>query len=479
MFHYKLRRTILIISAIVFFLIAIFLIFHVQGFRYDFKNHRLTQTGMLIIQYHPKDAQVWVNDKLYQSSEGVSKINNLIPKDYTIRISRLEYQTWEKRLTVKSELATRANNVRLFPEEPTVKNLTLANLAKVSFSPNEKSVAYIDKNGILSIVDLNNTNLNLIINQSDLNGYNITDLVSWSPDNKKLVFLAKKDKNAHHFLVTLTNTNVLSINNKLLITDLTPKLKIDSKIIHPQSIQWFNQSILLIKDKKILYKLDISKSLLNDFISPEVITNNVLNLKVGNDKIYFIQKETISHTPPYLVLKIGTFKMITGNLNIESSIELPEIIDSNYKILISEDDQLALLDNKNDNLFIINDGKPNLIAKDVQDAEWSQDSKKIAWQNEHEIWLYLLDEKRNELLTRYAEIIKKVIWYSDSAHLIFRVGDKVKIIECDLRDKPDIQDLMQVNINYTFIKCDEQGKYLYFLDKRENKATNLLQLNLE
>jgi len=459
-----------IISAIVFVLIAIILIFHVQGFRYD------TQAGMLIIQYHPKDVQVWVNDKLYQSSEGVSKINNLIPKDYTIRISRLGYQTWEKRLTVKSKLVTWANNVRLFPEEPTVKNLTLANLAKVSFSPNEKNAAYIDKNGFLSIVDLNNTNLNLIINQSDLNGYNITDLVSWSPDNKKLIFLAKKSKGTHYFLVTLTNTNVLSINNKLLITDLTPKLKIDSTIIHPQSIQWFNQSGLLIKDKETVYKLDISKSLIKNSVLPEVIIKDVLNLKISGNKVYFIQKEKETSL---LVLKIGTFKMITGNLNIESSIELPEIIDSNYKIMISEDDQLALLDNKNDNLFIINDGKPNLIAKDVQNAEWSQDSKKIAWQNEHEIWLYLLDEKRNELLTRYAEIIKKVIWYSDSAHLIFRVGDKVKIIECDLRDKPDIQDLMQVNINYTFIKCDEQGKYLYFLDKRENKATNLLQLNLE
>jgi len=465
-----------IISAIVFVLIAIILIFHVQGFRYDFENYRLTQAGMLIIQYHPKDVQVWVNDKLYQSSEGVSKINNLIPKDYTIRISRLGYQTWEKRLTVKSKLVTWANNVRLFPEEPTVKNLTLANLAKVSFSPNEKNAAYIDKNGFLSIVDLNNTNLNLIINQSDLNGYNITDLVSWSPDNKKLIFLAKKSKGTHYFLVTLTNTNVLSINNKLLITDLTPKLKIDSTIIHPQSIQWFNQSGLLIKDKETVYKLDISKSLIKNSVLPEVIIKDVLNLKISGNKVYFIQKEKETSL---LVLKIGTFKMITGNLNIESSIELPEIIDSNYKIMISEDDQLALLDNKNDNLFIINDGKPNLIAKDVQNAEWSQDSKKIAWQNEHEIWLYLLDEKRNELLTRYAEIIKKVIWYPDSAHLIFRAGDKVKIIECDQRDKPDIQDLTQISLNNTSLKCDKQGEYLYFLDKRENKTTNLFQLNLE
>jgi len=475
MFHYKLRRTIFIISVIVFFLIATILIFRVQGFRYDFENHRLTKTGMLIAQYYPDNAQVWVNNKLYQNSGGVSKINNLIPKDYIIRITCPGYQTWEKRLTIKSELVTWANNIRLFPEKPVIKNLTSDGLTKVSFSPDKKNVAYLDKDGILFIFHPKNSSSNLSIEQSDLNGYNIINLVSWSPDNKKLIITARKGKSTHYFLVTLTNNNILSINNsKLLITDLTPKLRIDKTIIHPQSIQWINQSSLLIKDKETLYELGISESLLKNHTLPRIVAKNISTFQTDGNKVYFIQKEKNA-----TCLKVGSFQIITGSLSLETSVDLPKLGHSNYQILISKNGQLALLDNENNDLFIVNEGKLNLIAKDVESAKWSQDNKKIAWQNKHEIWLYLLDEKKYELLTRYAGIIKNIIWYPDSAHLIFRVGNKVKIIECDLRDKPDIQNLIQISLNNTFIKCDKQGKYLYFLDKRENKATNLLQLNLE
>lgn len=88
---------------------------------------------------------------------------------------------------------------------------------------------------------------------------------------------------------------------------------------------------------------------------------------------------------------------------------------------------------------------------------------KTLWFTDHEIWIKWLDNTQQqpvktagetELITRYAQVIRDVQWYKDSAHLIADVGGTLKFLEIDTRGGLNTYDLFPVSDRFYYDRED-------------------------
>ncbi len=158
-----------------------------------------------------------------------------------------------------------------------------------------------------------------------------------------------------------------------------------------------------------------------------------------------------------------------------SQISLQPLPKGIYKLYAQNSSRLAAL-SQNKDLYLLNP-ETNLfdkIAGNVNGAEFSLDHKKIMYWTDSEIWVIYLEKIQiqpykeageKELITRFAEKITSAIWYTeDNEHIIFVVGDTIKIIELDGRDKRNVADFIKTE-NFSPSSWDNPQLY-YNLDKQ-------------
>ncbi len=114
--------------------------------------------------------------------------------------------------------------------------------------------------------------------------------------------------------------------------------------------------------------------------------------------------------------------------------------------------------------------------------QFSNDNKKLLYFSSSEIWVYYLEDifsqpikkaNEKELITRLSQKIKQAIWYSETdEHIIFVVGQTVKIAELDGRDRRNITDLFKQEVSQ--IAYGQEDEKLYFV-----KGEKLLSTALE
>ncbi len=154
------------------------------GYHIDFHKLIIYKTGILSIRSTPSGASIYINGKLYQDITP-ARIEELRPGTYSIEVKREEFFPWQKDLSVRSNMVTRAENILLFP--------TLQVTEKVSdretdnfFIPDDRSqIYYMAKSGLY---------------KSNIDGSNLKKLSSYSkwpsdiigkklsPDGKKILY---------------------------------------------------------------------------------------------------------------------------------------------------------------------------------------------------------------------------------------------------------------------------------------------------
>lgn len=120
----KRTRTILFVACVVLFcLTAPTMIFYSQGFRFDFEQKRLVQTGGLYFKVLPADAEVYIDGKFESKTAFFTNsllIEKLLPKTYQVEIKKPGYHAWSKTLEVKEREVTDAKNIVLINQSPTL-----------------------------------------------------------------------------------------------------------------------------------------------------------------------------------------------------------------------------------------------------------------------------------------------------------------------------------------------------------------------
>ena len=107
------RKFIFLAFVTLFAVTAPLLILYTAGYRYNWQRGKLQETGVLLLNYHPTDATVTVQDTL-SAAKAPARFTGLTPGRYTIRITKEGYTPWEKRLWIEPSKTTFAQHMILW-----------------------------------------------------------------------------------------------------------------------------------------------------------------------------------------------------------------------------------------------------------------------------------------------------------------------------------------------------------------------------
>jgi len=437
----KHRRILYICFFIIFFITAPLVILWAEGYRYDFTKHQLRKVGVLFLESEPDKAEIYLNNKL-QKPKTTTRLKNLLPNQYEVEIKKHGYQTWHKKLPVYSGQTTFAQYVRLFKENPEIKNILLENILlssqeiddvlTVIYQINSDSTPISGKNFTLALLNLNNYDLTELTDLTYL-----PDKITLSPD-KSFVFLEYSPEYTRQKFVFDINREELN--------------EIKQNI---NNLSWMPDS----RDETMY---GISKNGLEkvNLISQQVTTvlkKSVLNFYVADNDIFYLEK-----TKENILLK----KISNNSDGFEIITTLP--ISDNYKFYNSPDNLLSLIDEKNSILYLIKTDNKNSETEDhikifpqTNYAKWLGNI--LLFGNDFEISTYDLEEDEKNLIVRLSIKIKKAIWYPVATHVVYFVDNTIKVIELanhqrnlhTLLEKPNIKDVF----------VNSKGDKIYFIDK--------------
>ncbi|MBI2625221.1 MAG: hypothetical protein HYW70_02730 [Candidatus Nealsonbacteria bacterium] len=115
------KKALFVILAVSFLITTPSIILYSQGYRFDFEQKKLVQTGAFYFKTRPDNAEVFVSGKPKKKTSflfGNALIENLLPKNYEIEIQKEGYFPWKKNLPIKEKMVTEIKNIVLFPENP-------------------------------------------------------------------------------------------------------------------------------------------------------------------------------------------------------------------------------------------------------------------------------------------------------------------------------------------------------------------------
>jgi hypothetical protein len=120
------------------------------------------------------------------------------------------------------------------------------------------------------------------------------------------------------------------------------------------------------------------------------------------------------------------------------------------------------------------------FADDIRDFKTSPSSKTLAYLSDYEIWLFFIKDKESEptkkagekmSLLRLSEKIKDFYWLNED-YLVLSVGNAIKVIEVDDRDKVQSWDL--ANFPDPKIFFNDFDKKIYVLSENKLYRSDVL-----
>jgi len=418
----KRAKTILFLACLfLFILLAPSIIMYSQGYRINFgandNGKMLTQTGGIFLKILPKQADIYINDKIKKRTDflfGSVLIENLIPGKYKVEIkkstSQEEYYSWEKTLQVQEKQVVEAKNVVLFPKKINFSSLS-DKVENLWLSPDQRK---------------------LILKENEKN--------SWS---LKLYDLEKNIK-SH-----LINDEDFFLKNPQLIN---LEFSDDSKTLTLE---------VIAKETIYSFTLDLTQAkptLKKKEAAEEKTANISIQKQAGNDLYYldnlgnlFRNKEKLSEMTFSIKQEVKyNLDVFNGNIFLKENSSLYKF---NYDKKIFE------------NFF---EGIFSLIP--------SPDGKRLLYASDNEMWVIFLEDKTDQpqkksgdkvFLIRLSDKITNISWVNDN-YLAFLADNKIKIIEIDDRDKINVIDIFETK------NLPEEGNINeMFWDRFDNKIYSL------
>lgn len=410
----KSRLILLLTCLFSFALIAPAAVLYSQGYRFDFKNKKITQTGGIFLKASPRQANIYLDGKLVKTTDfffGSVLIENLLPGFYGIRVEKEGYSPWEKTLEVKEKEVNETKFITLIPAKNDFEILA-KNVDNFWPAPDGKKI---------------------ILQEPGTKGWSLK--IYDTEKNLKSNLLGEKD-------VSLKGADLLGL-------EFTP----DSKEIY---LSVGSQE----QEKNFSLKLDKIPPSLSARKIPEIFPNAITVKKINDNDVYYLDNfgfifKTDSN------FKGGTkINQIPFPVKQETEYQL-DIFD-NF-LFLKEDKSLYLLEETADSFDKILDNVDNLNI--------SPDKKKLAISANSEIWIFFLKDFLGQpsqkagdklFLLRLSQKIRDLFWLNNG-YLIFSAEPDIKITEIDNRDKINAVNLAQFPDPEIF--WDDSSGKLYVLSQ--------------
>lgn len=406
-------RFLLILSGVIIFaLVAPLLVLYARGFKIDFSNGKVVKTGSLIVRTDPNKADIYLDGKKYDHQTHAT-IRFLLPQDYVLTIQKDGYQAWTKRLGIDSELVTWANLDReyltLFFLEPQFSRSVVTQF--VSKNPDNSRLVFVE-NGLVKFIDKNNDKID-DIGQSQI----------WNVAGKTLPI------NFTNYFYILSKPKL-----SLLLEELASLKKIETNSDFSVLVTTADQMRIYNNANVLVNSLD-----------------GVVDFHLENNNIW------LATTQGLLRYDLRT------NLTETIKSDLP--LSNSYRI-IRGDGNLFL--NINNELYTLNDQLEKIYGP-VTQAYWDNDSNKLVYSNDHEIFTFD-STKGSELILRSTTLIKDPTINLQTGYMFFGNEGKIKAIELDGRDHRNVYTLADAKDNFLVSK---DGRLLHVYDQNEIKTLRI------
>lgn len=405
----KIRRILFFIAVAMFLAIGFVLIIYAQGYRWDFKSSKFVLAGAIYIEpISPDETEIFINDKS-TNEKSAALIKNLLPsRKYKIRVTKADYQAWEKEFEVTPGFVINAENIILFPENLKTQIILPDSLVRdFSISPNQKLMAVVsEKSSNISVNNYTNgtatsTPIKFTDKRKTISVGLLKNSSGWSQNSEKLLFWREiaqsgiqKTSSINWYMWDSKTGSLMDLTGlyeKKIILKQASSTPLPTKFI-PNKISWFgNDNNLLLLIGENIFEMDIKNESVKD-----LNMNDVVNFDSFENKI----------------------------------------------IALKNSDILMLMESAVQNVSAL--GQTKFQAQKVL---FSPDGNKIAYSNGNTIGvLWLKDtnkqpfKKANEQETIYqgSGYISQIFWHEHGEHIIFLENNKLNVVELDKRGKMNI-----------------------------------------
>ncbi len=289
-------------------IIGVILVIYAQGKRLD-KNGKLVGVGIIQIDSTPNDADIYVNGKFKTKSD--TNIENLKPGNYTIKIQKTHYHTWEKLVEVKEGFVTPLK-ISLFPSNPSLTALTFDGVFSPKISPNRKLVVFgrqsSDSPG-LYVLELGNGQF--FFNNSNEAKRIVTDsnefafskgVFEWSFDGKSVLIQSQKlgSTEISYFLLDATKLNEKPEDVTTKLASIKQSWQDQRQKAEQEALKNFTEDIIELAetaksisfsaDKKSVLIVNQDNSAVVQDLKPSPVPNAVTatyNLPIADNYLWF------------------------------------------------------------------------------------------------------------------------------------------------------------------------------------------------
>ena len=452
------RRIFFYVLVLVFLITAPAVILYSQGYTLNISDLSLKKTGAIFVSTSPKGVRVLINGILKATTSDLifsqgKLLSHLAPEEYDVRIEKDGYLPWEKQLVVEPQLVTEARSIFLVPDSP-LEQVIEENVSDVMISESNSLLAYVKGDGI-AILDVSSP---AIIPLASEKGEKIGKVRFGANENYLIVesFLANKVRKYLLDVKAGQTTHIAEDDEERLV-------KIRQ---YPQG----EPRIVALSSANNLYWIDLRSQ--NE---RTLIARDIGNFELfGSRALYATTAPTIFYEKDLLSGRTEQLNQTpVGNFNLSS------------KMLRSDAGYIAVIDDKKSlHLYRHEEMTFARIADGVVDAAFSEDDRKLMWQNKSEIHVYYLKDisvqpRRKqgdmELITRFSGTIGPIAWFSyDSEHILFAAEGRLKFVELDGRDRRNAYDVSEVKKPAAII-YNRFDDFIYLLDGQTLKKITLIK----
>ncbi len=187
----------------------------------------VSKTGLLVTTSSPDGAQVFINGNL---TTATSDTIDLLPGEYTIKISKDGYLPWEKKVTIKKEVVTKADAL-LFPNAPRLESITSNGVDQPLLDPSRRRIAFriasqsAKKNG-LYVLDMATTPVLTLQSSTRQLADDVTaafskSMYTWSPDGQEIIAsISATPETATYYLLKSSGFNETPQNVTEVLTSV-------------------------------------------------------------------------------------------------------------------------------------------------------------------------------------------------------------------------------------------------------------------
>ncbi len=398
----KTRFTLIGIGIIVFLILAPLLVFYARGFKYDVKTGAIIKTGTLVVNTKPSKAQVFLNNQLQEKLTPVTT-RFLTPGDYDVSVEKPGYQSWSKRLTVKSQLVSWANLNRdfitLFLTEPRLSRTITAEA--VSLSKNQKEIG-LAQNGQLQIMQTDNGGVQAAGNYTEPIA---TQSITWENTNQ------------------IFKLNRLGLLTEKQIKDIT---RIETR-----------GSYVALTIKSDLYIINNAQLILLD--------KQISGFDLEADRVWYIQ----NHSLKYYTFAINQTQTLDTEIPLVQSGQIRHLNNQLYLIL-------------NGTLYVLNDQLEKVYSP-VANISWDPTSQSILATNSNELVRYDPASKNTELILRTLTPIAQAQSNAFTGYIFFAHEGMLKAIELDGRSSRNVFVILKNFPPESRFTLSASGEILYVL----------------